>query len=433
MTLAASLTALLAAWLLALARGGGAWLLLAGAGATLGALAKGPVAVLVPGLAAAALILVRRDLVAWRRLRPLTVLGLATGVAALWYVAAFLHLGPRFVEVVASENWLRFLDADGGGHGHSAFYLAPLALVGLLPWTPLLPLAAAPLAARPRLAAPALAAAWVVTAVVFFSLAAAKRSVYLLPFLPAVALLLGGGVASPPEGRLAALAAGGARTYAPALAGLGAIAAAYAAGLDPGRLVRPWLAPADAAGAEVLAAAAGAHRALLLMLAVATVAAALLAARATRRTDWPALVRVVAGATVAWVAVFELVFHPAIGRAQSLRGFMARVDRLVPADAALHAFYPPDPGLRFYAPRVLRRWPGRGLEEQGWLLLWERDWRRLRDPAGAPLPVVAVSEARQARRGHLALVRAARGPLRPVDEVAGPPAPPGLRRDSRRR
>src|SRR5207302_10916662 len=87
------------------------------------------------------------------------------------------------------------------GHAHAAGYLVPLGLVGLLPWTPLLPLALVPL--RDRRAAAALAAAWVATGVVFFSLAAAKRSVYLLPLHPAVALLLGAGVAAPPaDGRL---------------------------------------------------------------------------------------------------------------------------------------------------------------------------------------------------------------------------------------
>src|SRR5207244_2639094 len=103
----------------------------------------------------------------------------------------------------------------------------PLGLVGLLPWTPLLPLALVPLRDRPRSAAAALAAAWVATGVVFFSLAAAKRSVYLLPLHPGVALLLGAGVAAPPaHGRLERLASLGALLFAPAGLGLAALGGA---------------------------------------------------------------------------------------------------------------------------------------------------------------------------------------------------------------
>jgi 4-amino-4-deoxy-L-arabinose transferase-like glycosyltransferase len=435
MTLAAALAALLAGWTLALARGGRGWLVLAAAGTTLGVLAKGPVAVVLPGLTAAVLLAARRQAGDSRRLRPLTVLGLAAAVAAIWYVAAFLRLGPHFLDVVARENWFRFLDAEGArtGHAHAAGYLLALALVGVLPWTPLLPLAAAPLATRPRPAAAALALAWIATGLVFFSLAAAKRSVYLLPLFPALALLLGAGVAAPPvDGRAARLAAAGARLYAPALALLAALAALYAAGGDASVAVRRWLTPADAAGAAALAAVAGDARPALAGLALASAAAAILAARTARRRDWRRLVGVIAAATIVWVATFDAVLLPAIARARSVKAFMARVDALVPADATLHAFFPPDPGVRFYARRPLRRWPARGVAG-GWLLLWQDDWERLRDDGGRPLPVVAVSDARQPRRGHLALVRAPAGPLRRADEAPGPPAPSGLRTDSRRR
>src|SRR5439155_923084 len=132
-----------------------------------------------------------------------------------------------------------------------------LGLVGLLPWTPLLPLALVPLAERPRPAAVVLAAAWVTTGVAFFSLAAAKRSVYLLPLHPAVALLLGAGVATRgSDGRLARAARLGAYLYAPAALLLAGLAGALALGADPLALARPWLRPDDAAGAATLAGAA---------------------------------------------------------------------------------------------------------------------------------------------------------------------------------
>src|SRR4029077_12717065 len=92
---------------------------------------------------------------------------------------------------------LRFVDAED--HAHGIWYLVPLGLVGLLPWTPILPLALAPLRRATRTPAAALAAVWFAVGFVFFSLAQAKRSVYLLPLYPAVALLVGAGAAAPPR------------------------------------------------------------------------------------------------------------------------------------------------------------------------------------------------------------------------------------------
>src|SRR5438477_3318755 len=252
MTLAAALTAVVAGWCLALARGGRRWAALAAAGMALGALAKGPVALVLPALAAAAFLATRRSI---RPLHPVAALSAAATVAGAWYAAAFLREGSAFLDVVARENWLRFVDAEGAatGHAHGPGYLVPLALVGLLPWTPLLPLALAPLRERPRPAPLVLAAVWIATAVVFFSLAAAKRSVYLLPVHPALALLVGAGVTTAAGGRLARA---GAALYAPAAVAVVALVAALVAGVPFDRLARAVLRPADATGAATLARAA---------------------------------------------------------------------------------------------------------------------------------------------------------------------------------
>src|SRR5262249_62265164 len=87
MALAAALTLVLAGWTIALARGPRWPLGVAAAGALLGTLAKGPVALVLPGLAAAPFIVTNRE--AWRRIRPLAVLGVAAGLAALSDWAAF--------------------------------------------------------------------------------------------------------------------------------------------------------------------------------------------------------------------------------------------------------------------------------------------------------------------------------------------------------
>ncbi len=402
MTLAAALTAVLVGWTLALVRGR-AWVVLAAVGAALGTLAKGPVALVLPGLAATVLVVAERARGGGARLRPVVVLSAAAALAGVWYALAFARGGHVFAEVVARENWQRFIAAES--HAHGIGYLLPLGLVGLLPWTPLLPLAMAALRRGVRTPAAVLAAGWVASGLVFFSLAAGKRSVYLLPLYPAVALLVGAGVAAPPgDGRLARGVRLGAALYVPAALLLAAVAGALAAGTDPGVALRPFLHSADAAGAASLAAAARDVAPVLALLAASTLAAAALVARAARRARWRTVVAVVAATAVAWTAFFDARIHPAIARGRSLRSFCAEIDRLVPADAPLYAHFPPDPGLRFYAPRPLHRWPPDGDAGGAHLLLWDDQRAQLRDGAGQPLPALAVSEASQPHHGHLVLV-----------------------------
>ena len=428
MALAAPLALLLAAWCVALARPDvrrGVLVLIAITAATLGTLAKGPIALVLPALAVAALLAPSRHRAATLGLRPLTTLVVAAALAALWYAAAFAREGWAFVDVVARENVLRFLDTDAAdtGHAHGAPYLLVLGLVGLLPWTPIASFALA----APRSPAMAMATAWTVSGIVFLALAASKRSVYLLPLYPAVALLVAGGMTAPDgAGRARRLARLGARAYPLAFALIAAVAAAGALGLDVAAPIRPWLKPQDAAGAVALIAAAREAGAPLLLLALGTAGAALAAGRAARADAWPRLVLVVAAAFVAWTAFFNGVLHPAIGRSRSVREFLAHVGNIVPPDAPLHTRFPPDPALRFYTPRDLVPWPDDRLAG-GYVLLWENEWRTIRDARGAPLDVVAVSDSSRPHNGHLALVRVPAGPLHAAAAPPADAAPPGLR------
>jgi 4-amino-4-deoxy-L-arabinose transferase-like glycosyltransferase len=426
--LAAPLAMLLAAWSIALARpdrSRGLLLAAAVAATTLGALGKGPVALVLPALAVAALVAMRPHRAAALRLRPLTTLAVAAALAALWYAAAFAREGWAFLDVVARENVLRFLDTEAAetGHAHGAWYLLGVGLAGLLPWTPIASLALA----APRSPATALAGAWVVTGAIFLALAASKRSVYLLPLFPALAVLLAGGMTAPDgSGRALRLARLGAHAYPAAFVLLAAVAATVAFGLDVTAPIRPLLKPPDATGALALIAAAREAVPALTLLAVGTLAAALVARRAARAAAWPRLVLAVAATFVAWTAFFNGVLYPAIGRSRSVRSFLAHVGTVLPPDAPLHARFPPDPTVRFYAPRALVPWPDEHAAG-GYVLLWEDDWRGLRDARGEPLDVVAVSDVTRARQGHLALVRVPAGPIRPTRDTPTAPGAPGLR------
>src|SRR5262249_35523327 len=151
------------------------------------------------------------------------VLGVAALVAGAWYVVAFAEQGRAFFDVVVKENVVRFIDTDDArtGHAHGLFYLPLLGLVGWLPWVPLLPFAVpARRAHGPR----RFAVVWWLVVLAFFSVANAKRSVYLLPAFPALALLVGAGATAderPAARRLAA-------AYLPALLAMAAVVAALA-------------------------------------------------------------------------------------------------------------------------------------------------------------------------------------------------------------
>lgn len=415
MTLAAALTIVLLAWLLVLSGRSRRWLVVAAAGAALATLAKGPVGLAVPALAAAAYAAWRRDAGVLRRLGVVPVLGVAALVAGAWYVVAFAEQGRAFFDVVVKENVVRFIDTDDArtGHAHGLFYLPLLGLVGWLPWVPLLPFA---VPARRDDEPRRFAVAWWLVVLAFFSVANAKRSVYLLPAFPALALLVGAGTTAderPAARRLAA-------AYLPALLAMAAVVAALAVGFDPGVALRRWLDADDARGAQAVAAVAMRARSAMLLLSAVTIVAAVAIERARRAGDWSRLVVVVGVAMAGWTATFDAVVHPAIARTRSPREFMATVDRRVPGDATLRTSYPVDPSLRFYAPRRLVP-----LDDDGsqWALVWEDEWRRLRDARGEPLPVIAVSDFRQGRRGALALVAAPPGRLRRVAEPASRAAP----------
>jgi hypothetical protein len=299
----------------------------------------------------------------------------------------------------------------------------------MLPWTPILSLAWA----APRTAVTALAAAWVVTGAAFLALATSKRSVYLLPLYPALALLVAGGMGGAAgRGRALGVARVGARAYPVAFVLVAVVAAAGALGVDVTASIRPLLKPQDAAGALALAAAARAAGPTLLLLAFGTAGGALAAAHAIRADAWPRLILVVAAAFVAWTAFFNGVVHPAIGRGRSVREFLAHVGSIIPPGTPLHARFPPDPALRFYAPSELLPWPDERAAG-AYVLLWEDEWRGIRNDRGEPLEVVAVSDSTRPRSGHLALVRAPQGRVQAAarEPATMPPpatdAAPGLR------
>ena len=163
-------------------------------------LAKGPVGLLLPGLVIAVFLTLRGG---WRRwLCPGPLLAMALlflGVTAPWYLAAARANGMAFIGgFLGFSNLQRFTTVLYAHPGPPWFYL-PWLMILVLPWSLLLPLAVVRTRFWRRSCWRGLGAAeglpgflllWLVLIVAFFSAAATKLPGYVLPAMPAAALLV---------------------------------------------------------------------------------------------------------------------------------------------------------------------------------------------------------------------------------------------------
>ena len=164
-------------------------------------LAKGPVGLLLPGLVILVFWALKGRLLQGLRSTPwLALVALFLGVAAPWYALATQANGMEFLgRFLGFSNLERFTSVIYDHPGPPWFYL-PWVVVLLLPWSLFLPVAVARLKlwslgawrrADPAADLPQLALVWLVLMVAFFSAAATKLPGYILPVLPAGALLVG--------------------------------------------------------------------------------------------------------------------------------------------------------------------------------------------------------------------------------------------------
>ena len=196
MTLTFFIVAAVFAWHARVLGDGGRWIARLGwLCAAVGTLTKGPVGMVLP------LLVVGAGALAAGESRRLTRLvdgwGIAGAVALAvgWYVLAWMSGGDAFlVRHLMQENADRFLGRGHVAHRHSALYYPPVLLGALFPWSVALPV----LLRRPDTDARALRRfllVWAAAVIGFYSLAAGKRSTYLLPMFPPLAILIAQGLA----------------------------------------------------------------------------------------------------------------------------------------------------------------------------------------------------------------------------------------------
>lgn len=174
-----------------------AWMVAAWAGAALGFLSKGLIAIVLPGAIFVIYLLITRQ---WK---------LLTQLEWVWGPIAFLAVAAPWPILVQSRNpeWAnfffiyehfsRFSNSEHNRLG-SMLYFVPVLIVGLAPWTPALLAflrrdgrqAVRETYARATINVPLLLTIWCVFQFVFFSVSQSKLPSYLLPITPAAAMLL---------------------------------------------------------------------------------------------------------------------------------------------------------------------------------------------------------------------------------------------------
>ena len=175
------------------------WLLLAAAIAALGFMTKGPVAIIIPLIVVAPIVLIERRSTNLE-FSDIVLAGLLFVALALpWYVAMWVRHGNAYIAgFFVGDNYERFATARFNDPRPWWFYL-PVVAGGLLPWTPLMIVWLSPLlqflGRRRDIGTLDLRLLlWAAVPLVFYTLSVGKQPRYVLPVLPPLALLLAGSI-----------------------------------------------------------------------------------------------------------------------------------------------------------------------------------------------------------------------------------------------
>lgn len=161
------------------------WAAMAGA-----VLSKGLVGLVIPGATLVLYSLVARDFTIWRRMQWLAGLLIFFALAAPWFVAVSLRNPGYFDFFFIHEHFTRFL-TKVHRRDEPAHFFVPLLLIGLLPWTALLPgmVVQGWRRAAGQFQPARVLLIWSVFIFAFFSASSSKLPSYILPIFPALALL----------------------------------------------------------------------------------------------------------------------------------------------------------------------------------------------------------------------------------------------------
>jgi 4-amino-4-deoxy-L-arabinose transferase-like glycosyltransferase len=357
------------------------WIAAAALSLGYGVLGKGPVALALPALMIACDTALDRRI--FRRWGWLILAGLLALVPPLLYYVALVHRhgAGLLKEFLFRHNVDRFV--EGFDHLLPWWFFLARTPVDFLPVSLFLPAAALLRAEEPeRRRLLRRCWIWLLVPLLFFSFSASKRPIYMLPALPAAAILCGAVVDAAirgelrPRGRKLAVGAEGAALLFLGLAG--AAAPVLAAKRAPELLPASYLLAACALAGSI----AGLTR---------LARGRLLAAHGT----------LVAALALVWIAVVYRV-HPAVNAGNSPRQFAETLERVVPRDASLKSYglYRFRAGYIYYAGRQMPRLPdlpatARYLDspERVFCILKTEDLPSLKSSLPRPLYVLASGRA----------------------------------------
>lgn len=202
MTLSACLTFALCSFLMAQNQSAvasrRAWMLAAWVAAALAVLSKGLVGVVLPALALLAYVVLRRERALLGRLHLLAGGTLLLLITAPWFIAVQERNPEFFHFFFIREHLQRF--AESGHHRPGPWwYYIPIMIVGLMPWTPAMLKEGMTWLKNRRphrggFSTEWFCAVWVGVIVLFFSASHSKLPAYILPVLPAIALVFARGI-----------------------------------------------------------------------------------------------------------------------------------------------------------------------------------------------------------------------------------------------
>lgn len=171
------------------------WMLLAWAGMALAVLSKGLMGIILPGTALFIYCIVQRDFGVLKRMHWLSGLAVFLLITAPWFVLVMKANPEFFGRFFIYEHYTRFTTKDLGRY-QPWYYFIPVLLAGALPCTVLMfdtmfrtwrNSARTDKSFNPE----CFLLIWAVFIYVFFSVSGSKLPSYLLPMLPALALLMG--------------------------------------------------------------------------------------------------------------------------------------------------------------------------------------------------------------------------------------------------
>ncbi len=166
----------------------------------LGVLAKGPVAIVLPGITVIAFLLfVGRFVEVVKETPWLLGIGSFIAIAVPWFILVTLEHGQEYINTFFGLHNVQRFTSVVSRHPGAWYYYFPVVLVGLIPWSIFLPLAIARLrfwkrklwVSSPRSNHLGLfALVWFVVIFVFFSSSVTKLAGYVLPLMPAAAIMV---------------------------------------------------------------------------------------------------------------------------------------------------------------------------------------------------------------------------------------------------